>query len=356
MIYLEHDKIFAAFRLPGTDKSCLILQNDKMLYDYDIQSFREKGFIVHPFSTLNNKSFFIKADEVYHDKEFVFIPEKINTTGTFSKKDYLKSAKIFLSAVKTDFEKLVLSRIKSIKAFPGNIYLLFQILCKKYPKAFVFIFNHPYSGTWIGASPEILISGRKKMLSTTALAGTQLILKNHEPKWNQKEINEQASVMTYIEEILDMKNLEFIKNGPFNKIAAEFESQNLVHLATEYLILNEADPYTLAMDLHPTPAVCGIPKQDASMFILEQEIHDRAYYSGFLGPVNYEENDELHLFVNLRSMEVFSNEFLLYIGGGMNDKSTVKKEWKETENKARTLETAIEEYFSKIKPPKNREA
>ena len=39
--------------------------------------------------------------------------------------------------------------------------------------------------------------------------------------------------------------------------------------------------------LHPTPAVCGFPKEPARQFLLKNEGYDRECYSGFLGRVQY---------------------------------------------------------------------
>ena len=39
----------------------------------------------------------------------------------------------------------------------------------------------------------------------------------------------------------------------------------------------------LLQELHPTPAVCGLPKEEAFRFIPDNEGYDRSYYSGFTG-------------------------------------------------------------------------
>ena len=42
----------------------------------------------------------------------------------------------------------------------------------------------------------------------------------------------------------------------------------------------------IILALHPTSAVCGLPKQEAKEFILQNEGYNREYYSGFLGELN----------------------------------------------------------------------
>ena len=94
--------------------------------------------------------------------------------------------------------------------------------------------------------------------------------------------------------------------------------------------------------LHPTPAVAGMPLNEAMIAIKEVEKRTRRYYSGYLGGV--EENNTFSLFVNLRSMEIFPNKVQLYVGGGLTSQSQVDLEWNETEHKAQTLLKTIKDF------------
>ncbi|MEZ4906141.1 MAG: chorismate-binding protein [Saprospiraceae bacterium] len=75
---------------------------------------------------------------------------------------------------------------------------------------------------------------------------------------------------------------------------------------------------------------------------MENENHKRKYYTGFCGHINIVENNELSLFVNLRSMEIYKNSFVLYLGGGIIKGSNPDSEWQETENKALTLSKMLQ--------------
>ena len=94
----------------------------------------------------------------------------------------------------------------------------------------------------------------------------------------------------------------------------------------------------LVNQLHPTPAVCGIPAQAAKNAIQTIEWHQRQFYTGFLGMVSQQTKT---LYVNLRCMQYFKNEALLYIGGGITSGSSEEAEWAETERKSQTLTDAI---------------
>ena len=81
--------------------------------------------------------------------------------------------------------------------------------------------------------------------------------------------------------------------------------------------------------------VCGIPKEAAKDFILSHEGIDRSYYSGFIGPLNI--NNETHLYVSLRCMQIMDNCCRLYAGGGLLSESKKESEWQETEAKLQTM-------------------
>ena len=100
--------------------------------------------------------------------------------------------------------------------------------------------------------------------------------------------------------------------------------------------------------LHPTPAVCGFPKEVTKDFILMNEGYDRKYYAGFLGEFNHNFEKATHateLYVNLRCMQIeINNETIeanLYIGGGITKDSIPEKEWLETVNKSKTIKNIL---------------
>ena len=94
--------------------------------------------------------------------------------------------------------------------------------------------------------------------------------------------------------------------------------------------------------LHPTSAVCGMPKDAATDFIMNNENYNRAFYSGFLLNLDTKANEkELHIFVNLRTMKIEGNKATLYAGCGITADSNPEKEWNETEIKTQTLEKVL---------------
>ena len=154
--------------------------------------------------------------------------------------------------------------------------------------------------------------------------------------WSQKEIEEQALVSRYIVNCFKkIRVREYIENGP-----KTIQAGNLLHLKTEFTCDKNAINFpelgsVMLSLLHPTSAVCGMPKEAAVAQINKLEKHDRAFYSGFLGPVNY--NDTTALFVNLRTMKIDQQHITLYAGCGITADSDPEKEWLETEMKIKTV-------------------
>ncbi len=342
------------------------------------------GFLISPFINRGAEAWFIQADlfwqgswesntaenfsfshraEQYFSEEFqkknLFIQSLENLLAhptAFSKlslkpihQSFYMSELDFESAVaeavkaiqQGQFRKVVLSRSKEV-SLPTDFDLIatFKKICNAYPHALVSLVSTPQTGTWIGATPETLVSVDKyKIFRTVALAGTQAkgsLTNLSEALWTQKEIEEQALVSRYIINCLKkIRVREFEEVGP--KTVA---SGNLLHLRTDFEInMNEINFPQLGSVmlelLHPTSAVCGMPKEAALQFILEKEKYDRELYSGYLGQVNIEE--ESAIFVNLRCMQVFDKKAILYAGAGITQDSHAEKEWKETEMKMETM-------------------
>ncbi len=239
------------------------------------------------------------------------------------------------------FQKVVLSRSKRIDLpYEPNLLRVFHRMAQAYPTAFVSLVSFPGLGTWMGASPEILVSvDQHQIFRTVALAGTQALQPGISPAqatWTQKEIEEQALVSRYIINCFKHIRLrEFEEDGPKTVVAG-----HLMHLRTDFTVDMQATGFpqlgtTMLRLLHPTSAVCGMPKDAALRFIREQEGYHREFYSGYLGPVNME--GESHLFVNLRCTQWLEKAAILYAGAGVTAHSNPEKEWRETELKCQTM-------------------
>lgn len=255
-----------------------------------------------------------------------------------SQHDYLNQALGMVWAMKDNqLKKAILSRILKHPVTGFDPFATFNKLCEKYAGIMVYLVAIPHVGTWIGATPETLLSIQNNQAYTMALAGTQkdIGLPLPEVSWGEKEQEEQQIVTDNIEWLIK-------SHFPAAKVAIDgpqtVSTGALLHLNTNFK-WNIDDNYEAIArfidDLHPTPAIVGEPRNAALNVIADTEIHDRAYYTGLLGPVS--QDGLTHLFVNLRCMQVFDGYLALYLGGGLTANSNPQDEWQETELKAKTL-------------------
>jgi isochorismate synthase len=274
-------------------------------------------------------------------------PTKGQAPTSTSKSDFISQVEACIGHIQgEELIKVVPSRVKTVdlsnKFEPIQAFLK---LVEAYPNSFVSMVSTPNVGTWLGATPEILIGiDEAQTFTTMSLAGTQSYDGNtplHEVAWTQKEIEEQAIVSRYIiNRFKEIRLREFEEIGP-----RTIQAANLAHLCSTYTVNMVATDYpdlgaVMLKLLHPTSAVCGMPKEPAMNLIQKMEAHDRKYYAGFLGPVNFEGRTDIY--VNLRCMELFEHKATLYAGVGVTGYSNPEMEWQETELKCNTLLEVIE--------------
>ncbi|MBM6993891.1 MAG: isochorismate synthase [Prevotella sp.] len=239
------------------------------------------------------------------------------------------------------FSKLVLSRCSTEPlAAPVDAHELFLRACRIYPHQFIALVSMREAGTWLMATPEVLLEGSGDRWRTMALAGTMKVPERGswgpDVEWSEKNLAEQRYVSAYISDILRDYTNDVSVDGPYTTMAA-----HLLHLRTDFAFrLRDSHRVGELLDaLHPTPAVCGIPKDDARQFIIGHESVDRKYYSGFCGPLAV--GGMTRLYVSLRCMEICPDHLELHAGGGILSGSDALTEWQETQTKMQTMQRLI---------------
>lgn len=305
--------VFAPYRISDT---CPVILLRPSIYLEDFSSEEEADFsVLEPFTP------------VEYSKEHC---------SERSKEEYLKTIEETIASIREgDVMKAIISRQIPVPRPSGSLGNLFFQLQARTPNAFTYLVNLPAAGTWMGATPEVLLKSDGQYFETVSLAGTQVRKYDNEDYfWNTKDIEEQAFVSRYMLELFYCFDIHKYKTtGP-----ETLESGKVAHLKTSFFFPMEKIENRLGnfvAELHPTPAVCGLPKEMADALIRDKEKYDRKYYTGYLGP--WKLDNRVNLFVNLRCMEVTDEEFILYAGGGITAKSIPEREWEETNQKARTL-------------------
>lgn len=284
------------------------------------------GFLITDFTT--ERLYRFAVTEQYDEQKEYPLHFSGEEPVVYSKEEYIYRASGFLDDLKRKkFLKAIFSRIKKVDFDSSKIHQLFEQLCEEYPDAFVYLLSSEKLGTWVGASPEYVLEKMGKELYTMSLAGTK---KDESVAWTEKEILEQEYVTKFIENSLKNINVNNLKSiGPY-----DFHAGPVIHLKTDIYAETDLSSLELALFLHPTPAVSGLPKMESIDLIAEHETHSRSIYAGIIG-FYAEQNSSLY--VNLRCAQIRENAAYLYLGGGFTKDSDVEKEWEETENKSRTL-------------------
>lgn len=248
---------------------------------------------------------------------------KINQTKDFIEKNQLK--------------KMVLSRKKLLMycdvTLEGKVDLnkSFLKFCENYPNAFCYLFDKN-NETWMGGFSEILGKFDKATNSfeTMSLAGTLPL----DEDWTEKEIEEQKAVTDYIQQTLKRYSTNLKTSSTEDLI-----SGNIKHLKTDFSA--EIVPEMLdkiISELHPTPAVCGFPKDLCLQGIRSIEHFNRELYAGY---IRVETEETIYYFVNLRCASFYKNYAILSVGGGITPKSDPEKEWQETELKSLAIQNSL---------------
>lgn len=335
---------FAYYRLPYGKQYTLFEQLEGEPEEFsNLSSLNGKaGFVISPFCPSQDEPVLLLRPDRLVTKavpDIPYFPVKAHRKGLAEEKVlYSKAFSSFKSRLsKGDFEKIVLAR-KSLLFNKGPVSLesLFIEACRLYPSMFVTLFSTRRSGVWLLATPEILLEGQGKDWMTIALAGT--MKKEREASkymlegWSEKNIGEQKYVASYIKERLGGFTKKVEMKGPY-----EVQAGELLHLRTDFSFRLENNGILgdLLEDLHPTPAVCGIPKAETMDFIIKNEASSRKYFSGFSGIID--PSGRTSIFVNLRCMKILEPYCELYAGGGLVRQSEERQEWDETEAKINAM-------------------
>ncbi|MDP4185740.1 MAG: chorismate-binding protein, partial [Bacteroidota bacterium] len=313
---LEANQTFACFFEPlSSEPEIHIQQNElpKKIYSPDLLT-GEEGFVFAPFHITKKSPAYLmndacitkgfKHDNLIHintDKNPINQDNNNSTTYT----DYCSCFQEMMDEMESGrVKKVVLSRTLLVPHEPNiSSGKLFLSLKKRYNGAYVYLVHIPEAGTWMGATPEVLLRGTKEYFTTISLAGTLKFQEQDSSSynWGAKEIVEQDIVSAYIKNCLNESGLIIDKKtGPQTIIAG-----TVAHLKTEFNFRfpnYESNLGALINSLFPTPAVCGLPKNKSKEIILQTEKHDREFYSGFLGKIGVEQKTDL--FVNLRCMKI----------------------------------------------------
>jgi menaquinone-specific isochorismate synthase len=217
-------------------------------------------------------------------------------------------------------------------------------LLKEQAESFVFAFESN-GDCFIGASPERLIKKDGENLFSTCLAGSiargtsviedqnlgNLLLSDN------KNLNEHQFVVDMIKNAME----EFCREIFIPKFPQLMKMRYIQHLYTPVSGISKENTSLLKVleHLHPTPALGGMPKNEAIEKIREVEELDRGFYAAPIGWLDLNGNGEFA--VAIRSGLIQGNEASLFAGCGIVENSDAESEFLETRIKFRPMLNAL---------------
>ena len=349
---------FVAFRKPQDTTIHLFWQDTDQIHSVGKDPIF--GFVMAPYRH-DQAPYLISPDQyksaVYEpdpSKDESSAPEDPITTP-LAEVQHIQLVNKAIAAIKAQaLEKVVLARASTFSTKKTS-EAIFNGLLNSYPNAFCYLWSHPKVGVWLGATPERLMQINDKSLHTVALAGTiqkdprQRVSNTLSKQWTSKELDEQRLVTTDIENRLSALGLVVNTSAVY-----EASAGNICHLKTDIHVAQTKDTPTVALieALHPSPAICGLPRDQAEWFIKTEEGLDRSFYAGYLGVLHADLAQEVFpqtrlapleadLYVNLRCMQHLGDKAIVYVGSGITEDSDASAEWKETVLKAETIKKVI---------------
>lgn len=190
------------------------------------------------------------------------------------------------------------------------------------------------TGRWlVGSSPEVLVERRGDQVCCHPFAGTAtspdgLIDSAKDREEHAYVVDEIATALAPLCAELDIPDEPSVTQaGP------------VWHLGTR-IVGRVATASTTALDLalalHPTAAVCGVPRADAAAAIAAIE-GDRGFYAGAVGWTGADGDGHWRVAIRCAELEADSTRLRAFAGGGIVATSDPDAELAETENKLRTI-------------------
>ncbi len=246
-----------------------------------------------------------------------------------------------------DAEKIVLSRkVEMLISGELDFSETMRRLRGKYPGCYLFV-HHRGKSSFFGATPEKLVKISGGIWEIDALAGSAPRGKSDEEDLtleqalinDPKNLNEHNFVIKHIKESIASycRNIKVNDEHSIRKLA------NIQHIWTK-ITAESDDPVPMLLllkDLHPTPAVCGLPKDIALQFIKKNEGYRRGLYSGIVGWFNF--NNDGDFAVAIRSALTTGNKLIAFAGGGIVNSSDPDEEFNETELKLNPIMALFED-------------
>jgi menaquinone-specific isochorismate synthase len=296
-------------------------------------------------TTIRAREVDLDAGEVLVDhRSAARAPDAFTLTPTVSHADWCEIiAKAVARIADGAFSKVVLAREVVVEA--SSDIVVSQVLARLqvlYPSCTVFS-----ADGFVGASPELLVSRYGDTVTSHPLAGT--IAHSGDADADRraserllasaKDREEHGLVVSFVADVLR----PFCDSLDVPDAPSIVAMRNVAHLGTLVRGRLRDDPapsaLSLALALHPTPAVAGTPTHDAVAYLKSVEGFDRGRYAGAVGWVDGRGDGAF--VVGIRCAEIAGRLARLFAGVGVVEGSDPDDELAETQLKLQALLAAV---------------
>lgn len=244
-------------------------------------------------------------------------------------------------------QKVVLARAQSFapaKAHSFDPLATAIALRDRQTNSTTFLIRRKDGRAFLGSSPEVLVRLNNQHIETVALAGTRrrgdgstdcelsasLLDSN-------KDRLEQNLVATAITDAL-RPITEHLEVSPAPEVVRHPDVQHL-RTAIKGRLTQQATIFDLVQQLHPTPAVGGLPRESALQWLGDNEHLDRGWYAGPVGWLTDQGDGEF--IVAIRSVLMQPESASAFAGCGLVSTSDPADEWEESRVKLQTVRRGL---------------
>ena len=272
-----------------------------------------------------------KSDKINQD----FFLEMLNQSRISLSKKVITGIKLINDDV---LQKIVLGNRLILKVNKNlNLVNILKKLRLNHPNSCRYVWKRNSNDITFGASPEKLFSFNRNLLTLEAVAGTapssydkKILLQS------KKDLLEHNFVRDYLFECLNnfrikeysIEKMKVIKFGDVSHLYTEIKSE-----------IESICPFLLLEYLHPSPAVCGVPKKEALFWINSIEVYNRGNYASPIGWIDSKGNSDFR--VAIRGARFINDEIEITAGSGIVKGSSSENEIEEINLKLFTLAKEI---------------
>ncbi|WP_405282488.1 isochorismate synthase [Gaopeijia maritima] len=223
---------------------------------------------------------------------------------------------------------------------------LAETLWRRNPGTHLFLFEPSPGRALVGAAPEALATVRAGIFHATAVAGSVGVGESDDERARMGEsllssAKDRAEHRMVVDDMV-------ARLGPVATGIRAADEPELLPLARiqhlETAIRARVAPERHVLDLvaalHPTPAVCGVPRDEALALLHDEEPFERGWYAGPVGWCSVDGDG--HFVPALRTAVGDGREWRLFAGAGIVEGSTAQGEWDETGIKFQPVLRALE--------------